>query len=228
LEHKELAFRCIRTGGLIICLKSVLALKRLLLTGHDVFMKWNATILAGIGIVLYCPTSGTRAQQSFDTAVAPVLKSYCFSCHGGAKPKAGLALDRLTPDFEKNADTWHEVMKRISDGSMPPKRKDRPKAVEVKAVCDWVTAELTGFQAIKAARSGRTRLRRLNRIEYANTIRDLLGVEVDIEALPEDGIASGFDNVDGALDLSPNLLERYLACGVERRSAEHGTGTGPL
>src|SRR6185312_17278691 len=61
-----------------------------------------------------------------------------------------------------------------------------------------------------AAAEGRARLRRLNRTEYVNTLRDLLGAEVDPETLPEDGSAAGFDNVDAALDLSSTLLERYL------------------
>jgi hypothetical protein len=198
-----------------------------LLTGNDVVIKGYVSLLAGIGILFSCPISGARAQPNLETDVAPVLKTFCFSCHGGAKPKADLALDKLTPHIEKNAEVWHGVMERISDGSMPPKGKDRPSAAQVKAVSDWVAAELISFQATKAARSGRTRLRRLNRIEYVNTIRDLLGVDVDIESLPEDGIASGFDNVDGALDLSANLLERYLESADNALEATFVKGAKP-
>jgi hypothetical protein len=190
-------------------------------------MRRNVFFLVGLGILFFCPFSRTRAQPAFDSTVAPVLKTFCFDCHGGAKPKANLVLDRLAPDFEKNADVWKAIMERISDGSMPPKGKDRPSAVQVKAVADWVTAELISYQANKAARAGRSRLRRLNRIEYANTLRDLLGVEVDIEALPEDGIASGFDNVDGALDLSANLLERYLESADNALDAAFVKGAKP-
>ena len=74
----------------------------------------------------------------------------------------------------------------------------------------WYTAGLIAHQPKKAAVEGRARLRRLNRVEYVNTLRDLCGAELDIEILPEDGTASGFDNIDAALDLSPTLLERYL------------------
>ncbi len=188
-------------------------------------MRRSVILLAGI--LFFCVASDSRAQPTFDADVAPVLKTYCFSCHGGAKPKADLALDKLTPQFDKNAEIWRGVMDRISDGSMPPKGKDRPSAAQGKGVADWVAAELTSFQANKAARSGRTRLRRLNRIEYGNTIRDLLGVEVDIESLPEDGIASGFDNVDGALDLSANLLERYLESADNALEAAFVRGVKP-
>ena len=150
------------------------------------------------------------SAQSFDADVAPVLQKHCVGCHGGAKPKAGLALDKVTPDFDRHAEAWKGVLERISDGTMPPKSKARPTAAEVKTVASWAATELSAYQTKKAAAMGRARLRRLNRVEYANTLRDLLGVNVDIEALPEDGIASGFDNVDNALDLSTVLLERYL------------------
>ncbi|HEV3117492.1 MAG TPA: DUF1592 domain-containing protein, partial [Gemmataceae bacterium] len=149
------------------------------------------------------------------------------SCHGGAKPKADLDLAALSPDFGKNADVWKSVLDRLAGGSMPPKGKPRPTAAEQQAVVDWVAAGLTAHQAKKIATDGRTRLRRLNRIEYANTIRDLLGVEVDIEALPEDGVASGFDNVDGALDLSANLLERYLESADNALEAAFVKGAKP-
>ena len=187
----------------------------------------SGVLLLGIGVLFLCPMSGVHAQHTFDKDVAPVLKTFCFSCHGGTKPKADLTLDRLTPNFEKSADIWRGVMERISDGSMPPKGKDRPSAAQAKAVSDWASAELTSFQTSKAARSGRSRLRRLNRIEYVNTIRDLLGVEIEIESLPEDGIASGFDNVDGALDLSANLLERYLETGDNALEATFVKGAKP-
>jgi hypothetical protein len=93
---------------------------------------------------------------------------------------------------------------------MPPKGKKRPTPDEQKAVTNWVAGGLTAYQAKRAATEGRARLRRLNRVEYVNTLRDLLGAEVDIETLPEDGVAGGFDNVDAGLDLSSTLMERYL------------------
>jgi mono/diheme cytochrome c family protein len=150
------------------------------------------------------------ADAKFSATVAPVLKTYCVACHGGEKPKAELALDVLAPDFAKNGETWKGVVDRLADGSMPPKGKPRPTAAEQKAVADWVAAGLTSYQAGRTVADGRARLRRLNRVEYVNTLRDLLGADVDKEMLPDDGIASGFDNVDAALDLSSTLLEGYL------------------
>lgn len=172
-----------------------------------------ASIFAALSLLAAAHASGWAAEpadSTFAKDVAPVLKAYCVSCHGGSKPKSDFALDTLSPDFPKNADAWKGVMERLTEGSMPPKGKQRPTAAEEKAVTEWVANGLTAYQAKRIASVGRARLRRLNRVEYVNTLRDLLGAEVDIETLPEDGIAGGFDNVDAGLDLSSTLLERYL------------------
>ncbi len=146
----------------------------------------------------------------FTKSVAPILKTYCVGCHGGDKPKADLALDTLAADFAEQGETWKMVLERVDDGTMPPKGKPQPTADERRVVSAWIAAELTAQAKRQAATHGRARLRRLNRVEYVNTLRDLLGAEVDLEQLPEDGIAGGFDNVDAALDLSSTLLESYL------------------
>ncbi len=171
-----------------------------------------AAVLISIALMA---TSGSDSAAGpkdpvLTASVAGVLKTYCISCHGGSKPKGDLALDKLAPDFAANAETWKGVLDRLTDGSMPPKGKPRPSAGEAKAITDWIAAGLTAEQKQRAAVAGRARLRRLNRVEYVNTLRDLLGAAVDPETLPEDGIASGFDNVDAGLDLSSTLLERYL------------------
>ena len=94
---------------------------------------------------------------------------------------------------------------------MPPRgKKERPPAAEAAAVTKWLRDALVGAEA-KAARDGRTGLRRLTRVEYENTVRDLLGVDVDLkEQLPQDGSADGFDNVGAALHTSSFLMEKYL------------------
>src|SRR5262249_58623681 len=100
--------------------------------------------------------------------------------------------------------------------------------VEERAVVlGWIETELTKHEREKTAANGRTRLRRLNRIEYVNTLRDLLGAEIDIETLPDDGVAGGFDNVDLGLDLSSTLLERYLASADAALDAVFVSGPRP-
>ena len=88
-----------------------------------------AAIRAAIALLVAVPSWGFAAEP-VDPTVAAVLKTYCISCHGGDKPKADLALDKLTPDFARNAEPWKVVHDRLSDGSMSPKGKPRPTASE--------------------------------------------------------------------------------------------------
>jgi hypothetical protein len=169
------------------------------------------TIFVGAALLLDAGASVLfAADKDYAGTISPFLKAHCVDCHGGKKPKADLALDTLAPDFAANSDAWIKVRERLLDGSMPPKGKKRPTEQEAKGVADWVVSRAADHQTKRAAAEGRARLRRLNRIEYVNTVRDLLGAEVDIDNLPEDSSTSGFDNVDSALDLSSTLLERYL------------------
>ncbi|MBI3878920.1 MAG: DUF1592 domain-containing protein [Verrucomicrobia bacterium] len=154
--------------------------------------------------------AGPAAAADFTTTVAPVFKEFCLKCHGGDKPKGDLSLETLAADFAKNGETWKTVLEHVSDGSMPPKEKPQPSAGQRRAVSEWIASGLVAQAKVFTAANGRARLKRLNRVEYINTMRDLLGAEIDPEELPEDGIASGFDNVDAALDLSSSLLGSYL------------------
>jgi cytochrome c553 len=185
-----------------------------------------STFAALLALMAIASAEARARDPSFD-AVVPLLRTYCASCHGGNKPKGELDLANLAPDFATSAAAWKSVFERLHEGSMPPRDRPRPTAAEQKTILSWVTSSLAAHQAAKAATDGRTRHRRLNRSEYANTIRDLLGAVVDIETLPEDGLASGFDNVDAALDLSATLLERYLETADTALDAVFVTGPEP-
>src|SRR5262249_26879475 len=136
----------------------------------------------------------------------------CRKCHGADDPEGDFRIDQLPADLSKHADRerWLYALKRIESGEMPPKSKPRPDAQDVKRLAGWVHAEVKVAVARRAA-EGRTAIRRLNRAEYENTMRDLLGIDVDLqETLPEDGSAHGFDNVSEAQHVSSFLMERYL------------------
>jgi hypothetical protein len=184
-------------------------------------------LLAGLVLQLSASASPARADDEFRARVVPILKLHCTRCHGGDEPKGDLDLDTLGPDFAENADLWSAVLDRLGDGSMPPKSRPRPSVSDRTIVTDWIAAGLAEDQKRRAAREGRTRLRRLNRVEYLNTLRDLLGASVDIEQLPEDGVAAGFDNVDAALDLSAPLLESYLETADQALDAVFVKGPQP-
>jgi hypothetical protein len=144
------------------------------------------------------PAMSRAEDRRFDEQVHPFLAKHCLECHSGEKAKSELRLD-----IAVGREQWLAVAKRLRAGEMPPKAKPRPDAQQVKSVVDWIDAH--------TKRDGRVVLRRLNRAEYENTVRDLLGIDVELrEMLPQDTASSGFDNVGEALHTSSFLMERYL------------------
>ena len=150
-----------------------------------------------------------QVVQKPDDPFRTFLAKHCQECHSGAKPKGDLRLDKLAPEFDNaaNRERWLTVLKRVQVGEMPPKAKPRPAEKDIQALAGWIEA-----QAGAARRAhGRAVLRRLNRIEYQNTVRDLLGIDVDFqEMLPADSSANGFDNVGEAMHVSSFLMDKYL------------------
>ena len=150
--------------------------------------------------------------KPYDTQVRPFLAKHCLDCHSGEKPKGGLSLEKLSPDFTDRAtrDRWIAVLEQLEAGAMPPKAKPRLAKKDMEALTGWVRNQVETATGRKVGEV-RTVLRRLNRVEYQNTLRDLLGIEIDIkEKLPLDTASHGFDNVGEALHVSSFLMERYL------------------
>src|SRR5579862_2430089 len=150
----------------------------------------------------------------FEAKIRPVLAAHCYSCHSrdAKELKGKLRLDELSPDFADDAtrDRWLLVLKRVKAGEMPPKSQPRPAEKEVQALSDWVNVRVEALAA-KHGNQGRVVMRRLNRIEYENTLRDLLGIEIDVkDLLPLDTSAHGFDNIGDALHTSSFLMDCYL------------------
>jgi mono/diheme cytochrome c family protein len=168
--------------------------------------------------IVHCSTPAAAEDQApaakaYNDQVRPFLARHCLECHGPEKTKGKLRLDQLAPDFATDAgrERWQAVLKRVRTGEMPPKAKPRPPEQEVQALSNWISGQVAAAEATRRATQGRVVLRRLNRVEYENTVRDLLGVQAQLkDQLPEDGSASGFDNVGAALHTSSFLLERYL------------------
>src|SRR5262245_475741 len=171
----------------------------------------GSLVLAAIGARAEERAGGPDARQ-FDDQVRPFLVQHCQECHSGDKAKGGLRLDQLGPNFDTRAarERWLAVRNRVQAGEMPPKAKPRPPAKDVETMAAWITGRVDASAARRAA-DGRVVLRRLNRVEYENTVRDLLGVKVDLkELLPLDASANGFDNNGEALHVSSFLMDRYL------------------
>jgi mono/diheme cytochrome c family protein len=166
-------------------------------------------IIATLALVL--AATSARAQP-LDASAKTFLQTHCLACHGGAKPKGGVALDKLTADLanKANRDTWLAALEQLKAGTMPPDGKD-PPAKDVAALSAWVHMRLEAAEAERRAKQGRATARRLNRVEYENTVRDLLGIDVGLkELLPPDATANGFDTSGDAHHVSQFLMESYL------------------
>jgi mono/diheme cytochrome c family protein len=157
-------------------------------------------------------SNGPDATQN-DETIRSILVKHCFECHGVEKPKGDFRVDRLPSDFADDdaREAWQTVLERVTKGEMPPKGKPRPTAHERAMLFEWISGRLKSAAGDRRAAEGRVVLRRLNRAEYENTVRDLLGIEIDLkELLPQDTSANGFDNVGEALHTSSFLMEKYL------------------
>ena len=164
-----------------------------------------------VGVALYGMTS--TGVQAAGNAALPLFDQHCHKCHSGAKPKGKFDITRLTPDFadKKNREQWLTVLDQLKSGDMPPKEKPRPPADDVNTATRWITEHAAAAEIARRAAEGRVVMRRLNRAEYANTVRDLLGVEVDLsDLLPLDTSTSGFDNSAELLHTSSYLMRSYL------------------
>jgi hypothetical protein len=154
----------------------------------------------------------------------PFLDSHCFDCHDAEVKKGGLDLDALSRNLGDPATmaTWVRIHDRVESGEMPPKKKKRPEARELKAFLHDLGDDLTRGHAIERS----TVLRRLNRIEYENTLNDIFGTNLRLaEMLPDDGRSHEFDNVGEALSISlPQMrayidaAERVLDTAIENRT----------
>lgn len=188
------------------------------------FMKSQSFVLVGClaAAWLAAATSSSAASpeatvQAYQHVVRPFLEQHCFVCHGEKDRKAGLRLDDLGYDFleGKTADVWKEVIDHINLGTMPPEEKPRPDAKHSFAVVEWVGHELKRAEREARMAGGRILTRRLNRSEYANTVRDLLNLDdnfvrlIETE-LPGDGKAEGFDRVAAALFFDETQLATYI------------------
>ena len=146
-------------------------------------------------------------------AAQAFIDRHCASCHDDVEKKGDLDLTALAlnPGDPKNFDTWVKVHDRVSSGEMPPKKKERPSASDMKKFVGTLASELSAAE--KAVSSeGRSTRRRLNRYEYENALRDLLQapwLQVK-DSLPEDGEAFRFNKIGEALDISHVQMARYL------------------
>jgi len=166
-------------------------------------------LLAGLGSAAGEPAPGAA---EFRSHIRPILESYCFDCHGEGAHKGNVAFDELKSDqaILGNRELWWKALKNLRAGMMPPAKKPRPSPEQKEEIAHWIKSAVFGSDP-RNPDPGRVTVRRLNRVEYRNTIRDLMGVDYDTQTeFPPDDTGYGFDTIGEVLTLSPMLLEKYL------------------
>ena len=168
-------------------------------------------------------------SSAFDQNVRPILLKTCSGCHNEQLSSGGLNLAPYTTfsSIAEHREDWQKILQKIRTGEMPPKGIPRPSEVQMAGLAKAVQDEFERLDRNVKADPGRVTARRLNRNEYSNTIRDLLGVDFRAEKdFPVDDSGNGFDNIGDVLSISPLLMEKYLVAA--ERIAARAIGADPL
>src|SRR5215471_1351947 len=186
----------------------------------------NTGLIVGSLVLVFTTTHGQQPASSQQELV----NKYCVTCHNERAKTGGIVLERMDVDHPAaNAELWEKVIRKLRAGLMPPSGAPRPD----RAVLDQFRATLeTAIDQAVASKPtpGATALHRLNRTEYANAVRDLIAVDVDVATiLPADDSSEGLDNIAEVLGTSPALIERYVGAATKiSRLAVGDTDIGPL
>ena len=169
-----------------------------------------ATLSSGVDHL----ASGQESLPQVPEAAVQFLERYCIDCHQGDEGEAGVDFFEIADveRFQRDRLAFEAAMRAVATRSMPPADAASPEQLERESFLEVMQAFYQQLDAALPPQPGRVTMRRLNRTEYRNTIRDLIGVDFDpTEGFPSDDIGHGFDNVGEVLTLSPLLFERYLA-----------------
>lgn len=163
-------------------------------------------------VFVYLLSLSALSVSAENDRVESFLSEHCFECHDDSLSKGDFRIDLLATDGISHGRTeaWARILHRLEAGDMPPPKRDRPAPDELSAVLDWIKQELAAEVAARRGAGG-SLTRRLNRLEYENTIHDLLGIDLPLKnLLPEDDYRDGFNTSAEALRISPVHIQRYL------------------
>ena len=184
-------------------------------------MGFSVSALLAVVVALLWPLVGAKRSSAaphasadeFPSLVTPFMKKYCADCHSGDSPEAGVSFGKYSDEKAMLRDrrTWERSFNMISQGSMPPAESPQPPADVKSKLLDYLNEKLHHLDCSKVSDPGRVTIRRLNRSEYNNTVRDLMGVSFrPADDFPSDDVGYGFDNIGDVLSLPPLLMEKYL------------------
>lgn len=159
------------------------------------------------------PVDESSGHRSFAEDIKPFFEQYCYQCHDNDRQKAGINFEEYGQGtrFVEERKHWKKVIEMLAEREMPPDEEAKPPERERKLVVDFIRGELAKFDCSGRVNPGHVTIRRLNRNEYENTVRDLLSVEYEAsESFPADEVGYGFDNIGSVLSLPPMLMEKYL------------------
>ncbi len=171
-----------------------------------------ATAFLALPLLCWGQVAGGVKKPTYAKEIKPILEKYCWDCHGDGAEKGDLNLDAYTDDasIQKAGKIWQSVHFNVDNWMMPPPNKEQPTVAERQLVAKWLDDLLNPYDPSKPD-PGRVTIRRLNRVEYNNTIRDLLGLDTKpANEFPEDDTGYGFDTIGDVLALQPILMERYM------------------
>src|SRR5687768_15682516 len=185
---------------------------------------WEGRAQAGAPAATPVPAPAPGSAQPSSTQTLPtapaastspspqraLVEQYCLGCHSDRAKAGGLALSQLNLDaVHQNADIAEKVIRKLRGGLMPPAGARRPDSQSAATFVSWLEGKID--TAAAESRPGRVPLRRLNRREYENAVRDLLALNIDAKAwLPDDNVKGHFDNDAAALQVSPNFVDQYI------------------
>ena len=160
-------------------------------------------------------SSALAVEYSYESDIRPILEKHCFACHGPDKDKGNVRFDTLSTDMTNDrpaAETWHDTLDVLNFDEMPPEDEPRLSDDERRTLIAWLNHEIEAVVKAMNSTGGRPVVRRLNRLEYQNTMTDLLGIETNYTtSLPPEGLSEdGFKNNGATLQMSAMQLEYYL------------------
>ncbi len=173
---------------------------------------------------------GNPVSPTADSGVADpatLLNQYCVGCHNDQTPTGNFTLESLDLSaVGAKRESWEKVVRKLRAGMMPPAGAPRPASSDYHRLVDWLETELDRDPSPHMPPPG---IHRLNRTEYANVIRDMLGLEVDVRTLlPADDSSYGFDNMAGTLGLSSTLVEAYVSAAGKISRLAIGRAVSPV